>query len=223
MTRRLHAKRDLAALALLIVIAAVVAGCTPNASLVPSAPEEVPAAVVIGCLSIEQDQCELVARQVRAVLPGNRGSPFAIQVHLYGCPNGGACPRSLAARDGTVTAEYVDGGEPIELSVAGPPEAPRFAEAEMHWSGLLEPSSPRVPGAGPFPFEVGHCGLDWQVDFDGSFWLLVGQVDGDASAIFNNDSGHMRLIAPNLAEYRNADFVANLVRFPGPKHVWLCR
>jgi hypothetical protein len=223
MIRRLQAAHDVAAAGMFIGIAVGLAGCMPSASTVPSVGEAAPPAFVVGCLSIEQAECEFVAEQVKAVLPGDRGAPFAIQINLYGCPNDGPCPRSLAVRDGTVTAEYLDGRDPIALSVAGPPQAPRFGPLEMGWSGLLEPSSPRVDGAGPFPFDVGHCGLAWQVDFDGSFWLLVGQVDGDASPIINNDSGRIRLLAPNLAEYRNGDFVANLARFPGPKHVFLCR
>jgi hypothetical protein len=51
----------------------------------------------------------------------------------------------------------------------------------------------------------------------------LGEIDGDASPVINSDSGQMRLLGPNLAEYRNAQgFEARLARFPGPKHVWLC-
>ena len=61
------------------------------------------------------------------------------------------------------------------------------------------------------------------VDFDGSFWLPVGQVDGEASVIVNGESGEMRLLGPNIAEYRNGDgFVARLARFPGAKRIFLC-
>jgi hypothetical protein len=205
-------------------MALLVAACAPQPSSSLDAEELVPDVHVLGCLSIEQLECEFVADRATAVLPPARGVPFAILVHLYGCPNDGPCPRTLDARDGTLTAEYIDGGEPIQLSVAGPAGSPRFDEVEVGWSGLQRPSSRRAAGVGPFPFDVGHCGLTWQVDFDGSFWLPIGQADGDASATINNDSGEIRLLGPTLAEYRNADgFVATLARFPGPKHVWLCR
>ena len=206
-----------------MVLVSLVSACSPSASSSPLAAEPAPAGPVLGCLSIEQAECEFVAQQALAGLPAARGVPFAIIVQLYGCPVEGQCPRSLDVRQGTVTAEYADRGEPSQLSVEGPPQAPRFGESEMAWSGLQQPSSRRVAGPGPFPFELGHCGLTWQVDFDGSFWVPIGQIDGDASEIINADSGEMRLLGPNLAEYRNAaGFVASLARFPGPKHVWLC-
>lgn len=198
--------------------------CSPSPSSSPPGEEAAPAGPVLGCLSIEQAECEFVAQQVAAALPAARGVPFAIIVQLNGCPKVAPCARTLGVREGGgVTAEYVDGGEPVQLSIKGPPQAPRFDEADMSWSGLQQPSSLRVAGVGPFPFTLGHCGLVWQVDFDGSFWVPIGQVDGDAPEIINSDSGEMRLLGPNLAEYRNAaGFTATLARFPGPKHVWLC-
>jgi hypothetical protein len=217
-------RTPISALVIAALIAVLVAACAPQPSSSPGPEELAPVVPVLGCLSIEHGECRFVAEQAMAVLPPARGAPFAILVHLYGCPNDGPCPRTLDVREGTVTVEYIDGGEPIELSVAGPSGSPRFGEVDMAWSGLQQPSSPRVAGPGPFPFDVGHCGLTWQVDFDGSFWLPIGQADGDASATINNDSGEIRLLGPTLAEYRNADgFVATLARFPGPKHVWLCR
>jgi hypothetical protein len=155
--------------------------------------------------------------------PDERGEPFAIQVQLYGCPNDGPCPQTLAVRQGKVTIDYADRGEPIEVTLTGPPEAPRFGESPSGWMGPFEPTSPRVAGAGPFPFDVGHCGLTWQVDFDGSFWVLVGQIDGDASVLINGERGQIRLLGPNLAQYEGAGgFTATLARFPGPKHIWGC-
>jgi hypothetical protein len=96
-------------------------------------------------------------------------------------------------------------------------------EANTAWSGPIQPRSERVGGPGPIAFEVGHCGLSHVVDFDGSFWIPVGQLDGDASVVINGESGHMALVGPNLAVYQGANgFSAQLARFPGPKHLWLC-
>ena len=180
--------------------------------------------MVLGCLSIEPDECAFVAEQVRAELPPARGVPFTIQVQLFGCPDGEPCPRTLAARDGIVTVEYADRAEPITASVAGPPDAPRFGQQDLGWLGISQPASARVQGTGPFPFDMGHCGLTWKVDFDGSFWVPIGQVDGDDSAIVGNASGQIRLLGSNHAEFRgDRGFVAQLARFPGPKHIWGCR
>jgi hypothetical protein len=199
------------------------AACSPTQPTGSPAQAEVAPDPVLGCLSIEQHECDVVAGRVRAELPPARGAPFTIQVHLHECPDGGPCPHTLAARQGWATIDYADRQEPIIYTLAGPPNAPIFRELPMRWAGLLAPASPRVAGAGPFPFDVAHCGLTWQVDFDGSFWVPVGQVDGDASPIINNDTGQMRLLGPNLAEYRSESrFVARLARYPGPKHFSAC-
>jgi hypothetical protein len=207
------------------ILLAAVAACSQTPSGSPgSSDDDVVPALVLGCLSIEQFECEFVATKVLHELPAERGAPFTIQIHLFSCPDANpGCPRSLLARDGQVTVEYADGGEPINRSVSGPPAEPRFGEGLFDGVGLSQPSSPRVAGVGPFAFDVGHCGITWQVDFDGSFWVPIGQADGDASAMINGDSGQIRLLGPTLAEYRNAEgLVTQLARFPGPKHIWGC-
>jgi hypothetical protein len=211
-------------LATLLIAAAAFAACGTDAPSASPSSATVPApALVLGCLSIDQPECELVAARLLPELPAARGGPFAITVQLYGCPNMDNCATSLAVRQGNVTIEWADPGDPLELSVTGPADQLAFGPAHTAWSGLQAPSSPRVVGLGPFPFELGHCGLSWQVDFDGSFWLPLGQVDGDAPQIINSDMGSMRLLGPDVAEYRSTNgFVARLARFPGPKHVWLC-
>jgi hypothetical protein len=147
--------------------------------------------------------------------PGSRGTNLVAEWRLAA-----RRPRPCSNR---TCVEYADRAEPIEVTVAGPPQAPRFGDAPTAWSGLIDASSPRVAGQGPFPFELGHCGLAWQVDFDVSFWIPVGQVDGDASGVINAERGQMVLLGPNLAQYRGeTGFTAQLARLPGPKHVWLC-
>jgi hypothetical protein len=178
--------------------------------------------VVLGCISIEAAECRSVADLVVERLPAERGTPFAIVINLYGC--GVPCAQSLDAREGAVTVEYADGGEPIDATVHGPADAPVFGEIETGWSGLIEPTSPPVDGPGPFPYELGHCGLLWQVDFDGSFWLPVGQVDGDSADLVNAGSGEMVLLGPDRAQFQaDSGFTVQLARFPDPKHVFLCR
>ena len=177
---------------------------------------------VLGCISIEAAECQSVADLVVERLPEERGIPFSIVINLYGC--GSPCAKTLDEREGAVTVEYADGGEPIDVAVHGPAEAPVFGEIETAWSGLIEPASAVVDGPGPFAHELGHCGLLWQVDFDGSFWLPVGQVDGDAADLVNAGSGQMVLLELNLARFEaDTGFTVELARFPGPKHVFLCR
>lgn len=207
-----------------LIAAALLAACQARATASPSEEPPGPAGLVIGCLSIEPAECQFVAEHVVAALPAERGPAFAIEITLYPCDGGAACPRTLAVRGGQALVEYADGGEPVTLSLHGPPQSPRIAlQAGNSWSGLVQPTSPRVNSPGPFPFELGHCGLSHVIDFDGSFWVPVGQVDGEAPGIINAESGQMRLVAANRALYQGpTGFSAQLARFPGPKHFFLC-
>lgn len=208
------------AVALIGLLAAACA--TPQPSASPA--EEPSAGYALGCLSVGEAECRFIAERVVAAMPAGRGAPFAVVIQLYGCENAAQCPHTLAVRDGKATVEWADGGEPVEFSLAGPPDNPQVGAVASAWSGLINAQSPRVAGPGPHPFELGHCGLAWQVDFDGSFWLPVGQVDGDASAAINAERGRITLTGLTTARYvGESGFTADLIRFPGPKHVWLCR
>jgi hypothetical protein len=207
--------------------AAMSACATPTPSAIASVGPTgaaAPAGLVVGCASIESIECHFVAGRIAAQLPAGRGPAFSIQIHLFGCANGAPCPPTLAAREGRAVIEYADAGEPIVVSLHGPRDAPRIAVQQgLSWSELVQPTSPLVPGPGPFPFELGHCGLSHVVDFDGSFWVPVGPVDGDASGMLNGESGRVRLLGQNLALYEGpTGFSANLARFPGPKRFFLC-
>lgn len=208
----------------LIVVALVLSACGFAEPSTRPSEATVADSLVIGCASIEAVECQFVAEQIEARLPAARGRPFAIEVTLFGCDNA-ACPPTLAVRTGMAIAEYLDGGEPVQLSLRGPPQQPAIAiDANTAWSGLIQPSSLRIGGPGrALPYQVGHCGLSHIVDFDGSFWIPIGQLDGDASVMINSESGLMGLAGENLAVYRGANgFSAQLARFPGPKHFWLC-
>jgi hypothetical protein len=187
----------------------------------PEAPRQ---ELVLGCISIEDAECRFLATQIVAGLPAERGPAFAVEIQLYQCENPNApCPKSLSARVGKAVVEFLDGGEPIDLSLQGPPLLPEITPQDAFYLGLSHPSSARVVGGGPFPFEVGHCGIGHVIDFDGSYWIPMGQVDGDSPTMFNAESGQMRLLGPSLAEFRgDSGFTVQLARFPGPKHFWGC-
>ncbi len=194
----------------------------PVSSPVPSA--EPPRELVLGCMSIGDAECRFLAERIVASLPVERGAPFAVEIQLYQCENPDVpCPQTLDARQGKAVVEFTDGDEPIDLFLRGPSLTPQMEPVDTFYLGLSHPSSPRVAGVGPFPYDIGHCGISHVIDFDGSYWLPIGQVDGDHPTIINSESGQMRLIAPNLAEFRGAGgFVVQLARFPGPKHFWGC-
>jgi len=61
------------------------------------------------------------------------------------------------------------------------------------------------------------------IDFDGSFWLPLGQVDGDDPASINSEPGQMLFLGPNVVQFTGeSGFTAQLARFPGAKRFFLC-
>jgi hypothetical protein len=240
--RREGGRRALSSMTLVLLVGLVVVsggsavligswlnGPTPSAA-VSTAPVTT-VTTVTGCIvrqeffapgSIGAAECDLVAAEALAQLPNDRGRPLAILVHLSLCPD--ECHGPNAFQGGSATIEYADGGEPVVLTIHGSLEAPEFETDDSRmWSGLQRPTSRNVDGPGPFPFSLGHCGLTWYVDFDGSFWVPVGLIDGSGSGVVNQEQGEMRLIEPDLAQFiGESGFTAKLARFPGAKHIWIC-
>jgi hypothetical protein len=218
----------LAAFTVLAALFVSIAGCGPApTATTPSPTAEALAPIgrpaVLGCTDILAGQCAVVTARIIATLPPERGAPFSVEVRLGPCPNDANCPKTLGVRTGNVMIEYLDGGEPIQLSLAGTPEAPIAAPMDASWSGLIQPSSKRVDGPGPFVFDVGHCGLTHVVDFDGSYWIPVGEIDGAGNALINSEQGTIRLAGANVAEYRGTlGFSMRLARWPGAKRFFLC-
>jgi hypothetical protein len=199
------------------------AGCGPTVTSLEPTAAEVAGATVVSCVNIGLAECHFVAERIATSLPEGRRAPFSIQVRLVGCANDGPCPRTLAARAGTAVIEYANGGQAIDLHLQGPPGDPRMERFENPRTEPVQPSSLRVNGPGPFEFEVGHCGLGHSVDFDGSFWVLSGQVNERAQAVFNPERGVINLVDRNVAEYRGTDDAPiRLARFPGAKRLFLC-
>lgn len=212
-------------------------GPSAQASGPPSAPPSDPASgapsgapavdplegVNLACIGIVAADCRQVAERVRSELPAARGRPFSIVIQGYGCATS-PCVAPLGDAGGLVTVEFLDPGEPIVRTVFGPVANLRFGASEMSWLGPFQPESPRVEGVGPFPHDLGHCGLLWKVDFDGSFWLPLGAIDGNSPALINADSGTIRLVDPNRAIFTDGTGAAvDLVRRPGAKYLWGCR
>jgi hypothetical protein len=226
-------------LAFTVLLALLAAACDvlaqPSSSPRPTEEELVTppppgAARVLACLGINPVECNLVARTVLAALPPDRGSPFSMRVWLHRCADETAeCAASLAARNGTVEVQYADEGIPFAYTVAGMPQQPAIELVEQGsgaWTDPIQPGSPAVEddAQGPFEFEVGHCGLLHVIDFDGSFWVLVGDVPADHQALGSSEVGAIRVVTQERAEYlgtANARF--ELARFPGPKRFQPCR
>jgi hypothetical protein len=162
-----------------------------------------------------------MADVVGAALPQGRGRPASLQLWAESCGDL-ACPPGTFA--GRATAEWADGGEPFVIQFQGPPASLVINRVvNTHWSGVVQPKSPRVLPGAVVPFTLGHCGLLHEVDFDGSFWVPVGQVSPDDPESINSAAGQMQLVGPNRAMFESGGrVIATLARFPGPKPFWLC-
>ena len=195
-----------------------VAGCGPTAEPTPAEPAS---DVILGCIGIPAIPCQGIADVVAAGLPPGRGRPASLQLIAEGCDDV-ACPPGTFA--GRATAEWEGGLEPFVSQFHGAPANIQIIRVvNTHWSGVIQPTSPRVLPGAVIPFTLGHCGLLHEVDFDGSFWVPVGPVDADDSETINSAEGQMQLVGPNRAMFASGGrVIATLARFPGPKQFWLC-
>ena len=201
-----------------LLVGLLAGGCGSTAE---PTPEEPGAQLIVGCIGIAEGDCRVIAERTLAVLPGGRGQPVSLQVWLSGCDEP-ACGQGIA--NGNVTAEWADGGVPAVIRFAGLRADLKLDPVnDSVWSGVVQPTSKRVEPGAVVQFTLGHCGLLHVVDFDGSFWVPIGQVDLNDLATINAADGQMQLVAPNRAQFTSGgDVVSTLARFPGPKHFWLC-
>jgi hypothetical protein len=208
-----------------ILISLVAFACSPGPTKAPATAEppavQQPVGLVLGCAGVAEAECQHAAARLQADLPQGRRQPFDIQISLGECPNEDPCPRTIAARGAIAYAEYAGGFETLTYSLGGEPD--NLGPLDFAFTEPIAPSSARVAGGLTFPFDLGHCGLSHMVDFDGSFWVAFGQIDGDAFGLINSESGQMRLLGSNVAQYTGpTGFIAQLVRFPGHKRFFYC-
>lgn len=85
------------------------------------------------------------------------------------------------------------------------------------------PTSGRVEPGVAYRFGVPHCGFDWLVDFDGSFWKPTYPVGDKPDYSVNSDIGTMTLVGPDEARYVASDgSQVSLLRIDRPLVTHLC-
>ena len=106
--------------------------------------------------------------------------------------------------------EVLGGPQPL-------PEPTLTTEDEIWRNGKVFPASAPVEEGVQYRFELGHCGIDDLIDFDGSFWDPEGPLP-DAPFAANEDEGIMTLIAEDRARYESlGGGVVTFVRHDGPR------
>jgi hypothetical protein len=128
----------------------------------------------------------------------------------------------MAAACGTEALEV--GNEPKpEPSSTGEPRSEQLKGGKLRtW-----PASEDVDNEGTYFFTVPHCGLDWMVDFDTSFWKAIEPDDfgnGDKYPFFyNSDEGTISFKGADSAVYTaSTGDEIRLKRLPGPITIHPC-
>ncbi len=104
---------------------------------------------------------------------------------------------------------HEDGARPVGRPPAeASQETPEAAKGprEKDWSLERASSQNAVIGVATRFRLYTHCGVDWMVDFVGSFWDAIGEAraidNGDYRKMGNpSDRGTMTLVAPDAARY----------------------
>lgn len=117
-----------------------------------------------------------------------------------------------------------------DLSGARPQPTPtteqRFEDAPGN-KVRVWPVTEDVPNEGKYLFTAPHCGLDWMLDFDGSFWDALEPDDygngENYSFFYNSDEGAITFTGNDTASYQAATGERiRLVRLEGPIEIDPC-
>jgi hypothetical protein len=113
----------------------------------------------------------------------------------------------LVGCDGGAGAPDADPRPTVPIPVPAPTSGDQSVQLD-DGRYRVKPTSAPVETSVPYEFTIHtHCGLDWSVDFDGSFWDLVGEDPDDFSRDdFDDpsDDGVMVLVNRELAEFTSS-------------------
>lgn len=121
---------------------------------------------------------------------------------------------------------------PMEADLSGAKPQPmptadqRFEDAPGN-KVRVWPVTEDVPNEGKYLFTAPHCGLDWMLDFDGSFWDALEPDDygngENYSFFYNSDEGAITFAGDDVATYQaSTGERIRLVRLKGPIEIDPC-
>lgn len=121
-------------------------------------------------------------------------------------------------------AVWIGLGKSGPWPLPAPTASPRYEQISQYryhrW-----PASARVRPNVEYVYETGHCGLRYELDFDGSMWDPINPNTGREAPPFfiNYDKGTIELVDEATARYiASTGEVAELKRLPGPAVTWNC-
>lgn len=187
----------------------------------PAEPSESPAEPMSGpglaCMAVPVGECLPFATAVVDLLGPDGAAVTHLELGPVEC-RVEPCPRSLlVGAPVSVIAQFGDGRPPVRLRLD--PDLLAIIDSGRLDARAVPPKSARV-GPGPVPFDLGHCGLASGIDFNGSWWDPIGEVDALDGAAINSASGTIALTGPDRAIFQTPQgFRVELVRHAGQK--WL--
>lgn len=206
------------------VAATASATTTPTVAPTAASTDDVAlAGVPIACYGLGQADCQRAAEEAAARLAATDPRPIYVQVGLFGCPDGGRCPTTLAARpEGDITIEFA-GAPAIGFHVKAAAGGALDVAPQEVFGIVLEPTTPRAVLAGAQPFSLGHCGLWSGIDLGGSWWDPVGPIDADHGDSINAADGTIAFTDPDHATFTSkGGLTVQLQRREGGKHLPFC-
>lgn len=99
-----------------------------------------------------------------------------------------------------------------------PTTSPSFVTIDANRARVW-PASAQVEPGQRYIYQAPHCGLTWNLDFDGSFWRAINpEPTKEAPSFFiNSDSGYITLVSSDEAQYEaSTGEVVELRRIDGP-------
>jgi hypothetical protein len=177
---------------------------------------------IVACMSLPAAECEPLARDVLNVV--SQEAPQIVRIEV-GPVEKAAQPqqRSLVGAESVVIVLEFAQTSPARLEIdprTRPPVVLRTQPSQ------IEPSAPMsAPNrdAGMQPLLLGTCGLASGIDFDGSWWDAIGEIDAYAPESSGPARGAITLMTESTAMFETeSGFRINLVRHNGPKWVRGC-
>ena len=124
---------------------------------------------------------------------------------------GTATPPAAGGAEGSRAADRAPGSATIVPIPEGTPIALLQTKPAGTRTKVLLPESPRAEPGVAYEFELMvHCGADYSVDFDGSFWDLSAQEGVPGHGGIPSYQGRMRLVSPDQARFDFDPYAAAL-------------
>jgi hypothetical protein len=177
---------------------------------------------IVACMALPSAECEPLARDVLNVV--SQDAPQIVRIEV-GPVEKAAQPlqRSLVGAESVIIVLEFAETSPTWLEIDPRTRPPAILRTQPSRIEPATPVSAPLGDAGMQPLLLGTCGLASGIDFDGSWWDPIGEIDAYAPESSGPARGGITLMTANTAIFETeSGFRINLVRHLGPKWVAGC-